>query len=172
MRHQIWVVGGLSHLGDLMFWQKTLHKTWCISRSVLMRWRCHSPVAHSCSLLNHPNSFCGGMFKLNAKFLADALLYSMNLPHPLSSTAKSSLFTHAHSSVFSLAAILHQCHTKHSHYVNVSTISRETLYIFQKGKKTIECKRPPTALRYLWVFFYFNKLQSRRKWCCKNIHIL
>ena len=28
----------------------------------------HDEVAHSCSLLNHPNSFCGGMFKLNIKF--------------------------------------------------------------------------------------------------------
>ena len=26
--HQIWVVGGLSHLGNLMFHQKALHKTW------------------------------------------------------------------------------------------------------------------------------------------------
>ena len=29
------------------------------------------------SLLNHPNSFCGGIFKLNAKFDADPLLYSL-----------------------------------------------------------------------------------------------
>ena len=29
-RSQIWAVGGLSHLGDLMFCQKTLHKTWCM----------------------------------------------------------------------------------------------------------------------------------------------
>ena len=28
---QIWAVGVLSHLGDLMFHQNTLHKTWCIS---------------------------------------------------------------------------------------------------------------------------------------------
>ena len=27
------------------------------------------------SLLNHPNSFCRGMFKLNAKFNVDSLLY-------------------------------------------------------------------------------------------------
>ena len=29
--HQIWVVGGLSHLGDVMFCQKTLHEMWCVS---------------------------------------------------------------------------------------------------------------------------------------------
>ena len=37
-----------------------------------------SPVANSCSLLNHPNSFRGGMFKLNSKFDADLLLYSLS----------------------------------------------------------------------------------------------
>ena len=41
----------------------------------LLWWRCQSPVAHSCGLLNNSNSFCGGMFKLNAQFLADLLLY-------------------------------------------------------------------------------------------------
>ena len=30
------------------------------------------------SPLNHPNSFCGGMFKLNAKFDTDSLLYSLS----------------------------------------------------------------------------------------------
>ena len=30
-------------------------------------WSCQSPVAHNCSLLNHPNSFRRGMFKLNSK---------------------------------------------------------------------------------------------------------
>ena len=66
-------------------------------------------VTHSCRLLNHPNSFPGGMFKLNAKFDADSLLYSVilgvmvtqytwslkkHLPPPLTSTVKSSLFKH------------------------------------------------------------------------------
>ena len=75
------------------------------------------------SLLKHPNSFCGGMFKINAKFDADLLLYSLShfeceghivhmltqwhLPPTLTSTVKSSLFTHAHSSPLSLAARLH-----------------------------------------------------------------
>ena len=36
-------------------------------------------VAHSCSLVNHPNSFCRRMFKLNAKLDADSLLYSVIL---------------------------------------------------------------------------------------------
>ena len=65
------------------------------------------------SLLSHLNSFCGGMFKLNAKFDADLLLYSLShfecgdhrvhmptqerLPPPLTSTVKLSLFTHVHS---------------------------------------------------------------------------
>ena len=42
-------------------------------------WSCPSPVAHSCSLLYHPNSFRRGIFKLNAKFDADSVLYSVIL---------------------------------------------------------------------------------------------
>ena len=57
---------------------------WCFSKKLCMRhdawagalwWSCQSPAAHSCPLLNHHNSFCRGMFKLNAKFDADSLLY-------------------------------------------------------------------------------------------------
>ena len=58
---------------------------WCFAKKLCMRhaawagvvswWSCQSPVAHSCGLLNHPNSFPGGMFKLNAKFDASSLLY-------------------------------------------------------------------------------------------------
>ena len=75
-------------------------------------WSCQSPVAHSWSLLNHQISLCGGVFKLNTKLDADSLLYSLShfecdghtvhtltqrhpLP-PLTSTVKSSLFTHVH----------------------------------------------------------------------------
>ena len=74
------------------------------------------------------------MFKLNAKFDADLLLCSLShfeydghtvymltqwhLPTPLTSTVKSSLFTHAHSSPLSLAARLQQCHANHSGYIN------------------------------------------------------
>ena len=80
----------------------------------------HNHGNHGCGLLNHLNSFHGGMFKLNAKFDADLLLYSLShfecdgytvhmliqwcLPPPLTSTVTSSLFTHAHSSPLSLAA--------------------------------------------------------------------
>ena len=116
---------GLSHLGDLMFHQKlcTRCDAW---EGALLWWSCHSPVAHSFSLLNHPNSFHGGMFKLNAKCDADSLLYSLShfecdghsvhmltqwhLPPPLTSTVKSSLFTHVHSSPLSLAARSYGCH--------------------------------------------------------------
>ena len=95
--------------------------------STLLWWSCQSPVAHSCGLLNHLNSFCGGMFKLNAKFEADVLLYLLShfecdghtghmltlqgLPPPLTSVGKLSLFTHAHSSLLSLAARLYRCRT-------------------------------------------------------------
>ena len=95
---------------------------WCFIKKLFMRrdvwvnafswWSCHSPVVHSCSLLNHLNSFHGGTFNLHAKFDADSLFYSLChfeydsytvhmltqecLPPPLTSAVKSSLFTNAH----------------------------------------------------------------------------
>ena len=46
----------------------------------VLSWQsCQSPVAHSCSLLSHLNSFCGGMSKPNTKCDADCLLYSVIL---------------------------------------------------------------------------------------------
>ena len=78
------------------------------------------PIAED--LLDHPHSFCRGMCKLNAKFDADSLFYLLShfecdghtvhmftqqcLPPPLTCTVKLSVFTHAHSSPLSLAAIL------------------------------------------------------------------
>ena len=102
--------------------------------SVPFKVGCQSSVAHSCGLLNHLNSFHGGMFKLNTKFDADLLLNSLShfecdshtvhgltqwsLPPSLTSTVKSSLFTHVHSSPLSLAARLHWCCRNHSCYIN------------------------------------------------------
>ena len=135
----------LSHLEDLMFHQKlcTRRDAWA---GVLLWWSCQSPVAHSCGLLNHPNSFLGGMFMFKPKSDADLLLYSLShfecdghtvhlltqqhLPRPLTSTVKSSLSTHGHSSPVSLAARLHRCHTNYSHYTNKGWASSgQTSYI-------------------------------------------
>ena len=109
----------------------TRHDAWA---GALLWWSCQSPVAHNCNLLNHPNSFHAGIIKLNAKFDADLLLCSLShfeceghtvymltqwhLLPTLTSTVKSSLFTHAHSSPFSLAARSHWFRTNHSHYIN------------------------------------------------------
>ena len=46
------------------------------------------------------------------------MLTQKHLPPPLTSTGKSSLFTHTHSSPLSLAARLHWCWANHSHYFN------------------------------------------------------
>ena len=83
------------------------------------------------SLLNDPDSFCGGMFKLNAKFDVDLLLHSLSHvecdghtvrkltqwhpPPPLTRTVKSSSFTHAHSSPLSLGVRLHRRHENRCH---------------------------------------------------------
>ena len=103
--------------------------------------------SHGCGLLNYMNSFRRGMFKLNAKFYADSLLYLLShfecdghtvhmltqghLLPPLTSTVKSSLFTHEHSGPLSLAARLQQCHANHFHYINKGwSFSRQTLYTY------------------------------------------
>ena len=82
---------------------------------------------------------------LNAKFDANLLLYSLsyfecdghtvhmltqwNLLPPLTSTVKSSLFTHVHSSLLSLATRLYQCWANHSHCINNGwTFSRQFLF--------------------------------------------
>ena len=98
-------------------------------------------------LLNHPNSFCGGIFKINAKFDADLLFYSLShfecdghtvhmltewcLLPSLTSRVKLSLFTRVFSSPLFLAARLHRCHTNCSRYINNGwTFSGQTSYIF------------------------------------------
>ena len=74
------------------------------------------------------------MVKLNAKFDADLLFYSISyfdcdgstvhmltqqhLLPPVTSTVKLSLFTHVHSSPFSLAARLHRHHANNSCCIN------------------------------------------------------
>ena len=84
------------------------------------------------------------MFKLNAKFDTDSLLYLLShfecgghtghmltqwrLPPSLTSTVKSSLFMHIHSSSLFLSARLHGCHANCSHYSNNSwTFSGSTI---------------------------------------------
>ena len=112
---------------------------------MLSSWSCQSSVAHTCGLLNHPNSFCGGMFKLNAKSDADLLPFLLShfesnghtvhmltqwcLPPPLTSTVKSSLFVNALSSSPSLAARLHWCCANHSRYINNGLDFFQTSYI-------------------------------------------
>ena len=124
---------GLSHLGHLRFWQKNsgdvMHEQEC----------CCDEVAHSCGHLNHLNSFCRGLLKLNAKFDVDLLLCSL-----------SHFECEAMQYVFSLNGIycplwliqwshgcscmwilVHSpwCPTKRSHYINNGwTFSYQTIY--------------------------------------------
>ena len=115
------------------------------SAGTLSWWSCPSPVTCNCGLLSNPNTFHGGMFKLNAKFDANSWLYSLNhfecdghtvhmltqwyLIIPTTSTVRSSLFTHVHSSLFSLAARLLRYRSNHPHYINNGwTFSRQTVY--------------------------------------------
>ena len=58
------------------------------------------------------------------------MLTPQHVPPPLTSTVKSSLSTHTHSSPLSLAARLHQCHSNCSHYINNGwTFSGQYIYV-------------------------------------------
>ena len=67
-------VGVLSHLDDLMFGQNASAQDVMMSRHIVVM----KLPNHSCGLQNNPNSFRGGMFKLNAKFHAGLLLYLLS----------------------------------------------------------------------------------------------
>ena len=136
-----------------------LAKIFCTRRDAwageLSWWSCQSPVAYSCDLLSHLNSFHSGMFKLNTKFDSGLLLYLLGhfeydghtvhmltqwcLPLQLISTLKSSLFMHVNSSPLSLAASLHQCRANHSRYINNGwTFSGQNIYSRDRNMKQIE----------------------------------
>ena len=175
--HQIWAVRGLSHLGDLMFCEKTLHErkrdAWV---GTLSWWSCQSPVAHSCGLLNHLNSFHGGMPKLNAKFDADPLFYSLShcecnshtvhmltqcrLPPPLTSPVKSSLFIHVHSSPLSLAARLHQRHANCSDYINKVGLFPNRPHIFLQSSASVQCGLKNRKLHYIMHWALSNNIRN------------
>ena len=104
---------GAESPGSLDVSQKncTRHDAW--AGALLSWWSCQSPVAHSCSLLNHLNGFCGGMFKLHTKSDADSLLYlrshfecdshTVQHSHSMSSTTPTDSYSEVvtvHTSVF------------------------------------------------------------------------
>ena len=139
---------GLSHLGDLMFCQKP-----CIRRDAwvdaLLWWSCQSPVAHSCGLLNHLNSFVEEWssvpqnLMLNHCSIFSVILNAMATQYTCSVKGIYSLkcLTYRHlqysevvivhiftsQSTF-LGCQLHWCCTNHSHYINNGwTFSGQTL---------------------------------------------
>ena len=132
-----------------MFWcfSKTLGTRRDAGAGALSWWSCRTLVTHICSLLHHLKFLGRNVLerKLNAKSDAYLLLYALShfecnshtvhmltqwhLPPPLTSTVKSSFFTHGHSIPLSLAARLHWCHANHSCYINNGwTFSGQTSY--------------------------------------------
>ena len=145
----IWAVVGLSHLGDLLLRQKicTRHDVWI---DTLSWWSCQSPVTHSCGLLSHPNGFQRGMFKLNAKFDVDSLLYLLShfecdshtvhmltqwhVPahRPVQWSHHCSHMSISVPSPSPLTAMLHRCHTTCYYINNGWTFSGQAFHIYIK----------------------------------------
>ena len=142
----MWAEGGLSHLGDLMFCQKKLCMRCDARTGTLSWWSCQSLVVHSCSLLNHLNSFwrgggvCSSLMQnlmqiycsihsviLNAMARKDTCSLN-NVYHPHWLVRWSHL-----SSPLSLAATLLRYCANCSHYLNNgSTFSGQTSWLIQK----------------------------------------
>ena len=76
------------------------------------------------------------------------MLTQQCLPPPLTSSVKSSLFTHSCSSPLSLVARLHRCGANHSYFVNNDwTFSRQTTYTY-------------TCI-YLYFILFFGHLERK-----------
>ena len=88
--------------------KSSAHEMWCMSRHIVVM---KLPITRCPQLLYSLSHFeCDGQ--------TVHMLTQWHLLPPLTSTVKSSLFTHVHSSSLSLAARLHGCHADHSHYIN------------------------------------------------------
>lgn len=97
--------------------------SWSSLKLLCNNFICTALIASYLSLLNHPNSFQRNVQawrKIWCRFVALLaqcefnghtvhMLTQLHLGPPLTSTVKSSLFTHAHSSPLFLAARLYQC---------------------------------------------------------------
>ena len=79
-------------------------------------------------------------------------------PPPLTSTVKSSLFAHAHSSPLSLAAPLYQCCTYHPHCINSGcTFSRHASHKEKRHKPTMPIFTPLMSNTVARIPKLFNK---------------
>ena len=151
---------------------------WYMSRAWL-RWSCQSPVAQSFRLLNDLNSSCGGMFKLKDKiwcrfvallghFECDShtvhMLTQQHLLPPLTSTVKSSLFTHAHPRPVFLAARLHQCVQTILIIITTAVLSldrpRISLNLWLSRENSSSSKSRSAFYSYYWICIVLPVLSS------------
>ena len=135
--------------GDWVNWV-----VWCFATKLCTRcdawvgmlswWSCQSPVAYSCSLLYHLNSFCEECSSLMQNMMQNIALLSQSFgirrwhsthAHSTVSTTPTDqyseviLLMHVHSSPLALAARLHRCPGNGSCYINNGwTFSVQTLY--------------------------------------------
>ena len=143
---QILGIGGQNHLGDLMFLQKP---AWDMMHG---RACCHDeatnyqllPMAVAFWIIRMVSTeevqaehkmWCRFVPLLAQSFWMwwphSTHAHQQCLPPPLTTTVKSSLFTHVHSSSLSFSAKLRRCGTNCSHYINNGwTFSKQTLCIY------------------------------------------
>ena len=93
------------------------------------------------------------------------MLTQQRLPPPLTRTAKSSLFTHAHSSPLSLASSLHECNSNHCYTNNSWIFFPDRCHILGRwkcfGNDTIY-RNTKNCLHY-WILWriYLQKMAVR-----------
>ena len=91
------------------------------------------PRRNECSSLTQNLIQIHWLYSLILNVMATQYMCSLNSIYqpPLTSTGKSSLFTHVHSSPLSLATRLHPCHTNHSRYINNGwAFSGQTSFVY------------------------------------------
>ena len=151
-------------------------------------WKVFVPHFHLCcthciiseSLLNHPNSFCRGMFKLNTKFDTNSLLCSLSnfkcnghtvhmltqrcLPPSLTSTVKSALFMHTHSSPLSLAARMsYKAFSLYQQWLDFfQTDFVYKIYLLQNWQLQLKLQQfNQTGVELLWLL---QDTRTQQKW--------
>ena len=144
--------GGLSHLGDLTFCQKTWHTTWCMSWcTVVMKvpnhqlpiaiafWIIWTVSAEECSnLTQNLLQFIALLSHFECDGYTVHMLTQGHIPPPLTRAMKSPLFMHEHSSPLSLTARLYGCHANHSSYINNGwAFSGQTSYSHEQNSSAL-----------------------------------
>ena len=142
----------------------------CDASAGMLSWlSCQSPVAQSHGLLNCRNSFCREMFKLNAKFDAGSLLYSVILNGTATQyTCSLSGVYRPHWLVQWICHYSRMCIPVHSPRLPGYVDGRQTVFF----TLTMAELFPGRLCVYVYKTYLYLKpqFQTLTNWQCKHVH--